>query len=223
MKIIVNSFARNRHYKGTGFSYPEVSWEEVIRRTISRFGYAGAGYRNGVLVVPIIPDGIYSGVTKLEPGARLIGRYEARREGEEPRKQVRTPGAALPAKAVDIILYESIVLAEDGDNEQPASPGNWEIVSVNARATEGPEPIHPMTLCANHFGMDGGTDTMMSPVEFERAMRESCEYWKDKAMLIPQEEDPAIAVSLALRKAVSSRVIDIKALSYIAGRLKDKI
>jgi hypothetical protein len=43
-----------------------------------------------------------------------------------------------------------------------------------------------MTLIANHFELDGGTATGMSPEEFEWALRESVLFWKDKALLAPR-------------------------------------
>jgi len=160
------------------------------------------GYRDGVLVVPVAPYGFRTGLVTLREGDELVGRYEARRPGEEPRKSVYAKAAVetlwasdeecdiyveemrekIPAIAVDVILYRHDVLAEDGDAETDAE---WEIISVNARPTVGPEPIAPMVLMHNHFGSEGGTSTNMTLKEFEAALRESFEYWKDKAMLGP--------------------------------------
>ena len=41
----------------------------------------------------------------------------------------------------------------------------------------------PATLMANHFGIDGGTETHMSPAEFEAALKASYLYWWDKGIL----------------------------------------
>ena len=59
----------------------------------------------------------------------------------------------------------------------------WEIVSVNGHPTNEPAPIAPNTLMHNHFGSDGGSNTNMTAEEFEAAMRESFEYWKNKGMM----------------------------------------
>ena len=79
-----------------------------------------------------------------------------------------------------------MVLAEDGDNELPAKEGNFEIISINA-SPSALEPINPDCLMANHFGADGGTNTQMSDASFVAALRESFEFWQDKAMCADQE------------------------------------
>lgn len=80
-------------------------------------------------------------------------------------------------------LYASSVLAEDGDNELPAEPGNWEIVSFKPRLCVESEPIRPEILMANHFHDEGGTQTGMTDSEFVAALRVSRSYWNDKITL----------------------------------------
>jgi hypothetical protein len=71
---------------------------------------------------------------------------------------------------------------------------DWDIISINGRPFEEEPPIAPMTLIANHFELDGGTATGMSPLEFECALRESVLFWKDKALLAPGfDEEEALA------------------------------
>jgi hypothetical protein len=125
----------------------------------------------------------YAGVIELEPGDVLTGGFEPRREGEEPRKFVTTVGKKkLKAKHVDIVLYASTVLAEDGSNRLPAEPDNWEIVSINASPVDIDMPIDPVVLMHNHFGSDGGTATGLSDSDFVHMLKESFEFWKNKAM-----------------------------------------
>jgi hypothetical protein len=62
--------------------------------------------------------------------------------------------------------------------------GNAEIISVNARSTDEPEPMHPNTLMANHFHASGGTNTMMGDALFMAKLSASFNYWKDKAMVV---------------------------------------
>ena len=182
MNIHVNSFVK-RHTPESRFSHFEGSWTQLIELTMVDFINAKPGYRDGVVLVPVLPEGFFSGVRELGDGEPIWGKYESRRAGEEPRKVVMTGSRdKLPAKSVDIILYSSSVLAEDGSNETPAEEGNWEIISVNANPFDNEMPITPETLMHNHFGSDGGTTTNLSDGEFVTMLRESFDFWKDKAM-----------------------------------------
>lgn len=139
---------------------------------------------DGVLLVPVPALGFYTGVVELQEGDKLVGEYKARRPGEEPRKvtrlDVQVPMKS-PAVAVDVVLYRRDLLLEDNDG--PSTDCDWEIVSINGRITEEDQPIHPDTLIANHFGLDGGSKTGYTPEQFEAALRKSVLYWKNKAML----------------------------------------
>lgn len=184
------------------------SWDKVVAMVEAHFAEAGGSYHQegGVILVPVPPEHFRTGVVALKEGDELVGCYEARRKGEEPRKTQRVrraarlypgPGAIergeradnwrpnpdagkRPCVAVDVVLYKRETL--DAEDEETTG-ADWDIVSVNGRITEAPQPIHPDTLIANHFGLDGGTPTKMTPEKFESALRESVLYWKDKAML----------------------------------------
>jgi hypothetical protein len=188
--VQINTFVC-RHIATSRFSHFGGSWiklKAIVQEAMGA-GNVEPGYRDGVFLVSVPPEGFYSGVCQLTEGDELVGGYEARREGEEPRKFVALKyGQKMAAKAVDIIVYTSEVLAEDGSNEFPVDEGNVEIISINARATEGPEPLTPETLMANHFHVSGGTNTMMGDAVFMAKLAESYNYWKDKAMLTPKED-----------------------------------
>lgn len=160
-------------------------WDKVVQLALENYHRAKPGYREGVCLVPVPAEHFHTGVVALEEGDRLVGAYEARRKGEEPRKAtrvVREDGRKAPCVAVDIILYRRDVLEEGGEETTGA---DWDIVSVNGRITEAEQPIHPDTLIANHFQLDGGTATGKTPEQFESALRISVLYWKDKAILAP--------------------------------------
>lgn len=167
------------------------SWGELAAMAEKAMagGNTSPGYRDGVVLAHVPATAVErfrSGVVMLESGARLVGSYEPRREGEEPRKHVgveASGGSKIPCKAVDIVLYRRDVLGDDVTHED----SEWEIVSVNGRPTEGEQPMAPETLIANHFEMDGGTATGMSDSEFVAALRASVMYWKDKAMMTEGE------------------------------------
>jgi hypothetical protein len=194
IKIHINSFVK-RQTPESEFSHFDVArfadgWERLAVLVRAHFGLAVPGYRNGVILIPLndLAWLFMSGVTTLTEGAELQGSFRARVPGEKPRKSVLAVDASkLPAKTVDIVLYASTVLSESGENELPAEPGNWEIISINASPTEGTMPINPDVLMHNHFGSDGGTATNLSDSEFVAMLRESFEYWRDKAMCGPKK------------------------------------
>ena len=186
-RIHINSFVR-RQTPQSSFTHFEGTDEELFQR-IDRSSTTEPGYREGVVKV-ILEDeeaeGFFTGLVTLEEGDLLIGKYEARKEGETPRKSIRLASPSnhsflkRPCKRVEVILYSHNTLEED-EGAESCKP--WEIISLNGYPTNEDAPIEPNTLMHNHFQSDGGTATNMSPEEFEKAMRESFEYWKDKALL----------------------------------------
>lgn len=190
--VILNSFVRRQTIDSpyTHWMIPDSALIKRVQAAL-HWGDAKPGYREGVLVVPVAPQSFYCTLTTLKEGDELVGSFKARREGEFPRKNILKPAGEdwqkPEAKAVDVILYSSATLEEDGSNELPAIEGNWEIVSVNGRPTVEEAPIAPMTLIYNHFHVegsnDGGSSTGMTDSEFVEALRISHEYWKDKAFI----------------------------------------
>ena len=182
MNITVNTFTK-RQVANSRFSHFEGSWLHLADETLANFQRAKSGYKDGVILVPVSPVGFFSGVRELTDGEPLYGKFEARRDGEQPRKAIITGSRdKMPAKSVEIVLYSSIVLAEDGNNELPPEDGNWEVVSINANPFDEEMPIATETLMHNHFGSDGGTVTNLSDEEFVEMLRESFGFWKNKAM-----------------------------------------
>lgn len=182
MNVRVNTFAKNRHTSSTEHSHFDGPWStlaELVQAELEK-GTGKRGYREGVLLVRVEPDGFHCPVVELKVGDVLIGEFKARRDGEEPRKSLHVRGAKSPAKFVEIVLYSSVLLAEDEDNESPPEDGNWEVISINA-GLMAYEPMGVETLMHNHFESDGGTATKMSAEEFEAELRRSFTYWKNKA------------------------------------------
>ena len=170
-----------------GLTHWEISDAELIQRIQDNWDNRRPGYREGVVLVPISSEGIKAGIRILQPGDPLTGSYNPRREGETPRKTLRymTPGSIADAKitpvSTDVVLYHQDVLAEDDtfiDEE-------WGIVTVLGKlcGADQEEPMDPTTLMANHFHDDGGSQTGMTPEEFEKALRASYWHWRDKAIL----------------------------------------
>jgi len=186
--IGINKFVR-RQTAGSEFTHFNGTLERVVELTLEHFEDAKGSYHqeDGVRLVAVPAEGFFTGVVVLEEGDELSGGYVARRPGEEPRKELRVfrEQGKSPAVAVDIVLYRRETLEAEGE----ACTGcDWDIISINGRVTEEEQPIAPMTLIANHFELDGGTPTKMSPEEFESALRESVLYWKNKALLAPSKK-----------------------------------
>lgn len=194
--IHITKFVR-RQTPQSGFSHWTISDDELISRVVEGLPNAKRGYRDGVLLVPVKPDGFFAGIVQLKPGDKLVGEYKARREGEDPRKSTYAlDGVKMPAVSVYVVLYAHDVLTEKNENETDA---DFEIVSVNANVTEEEAPIPTGALIANHLGLSGGTDTKMTDSEFVALLRKSMEFWKDKALACPQElKDAVVANRLPL-------------------------
>jgi len=183
--IGVSDFVK-RQTKESSFSYFDGTWEE-LRILVQRcFCDRKPGYRDGVLLVPVPVEGdFYSAIKVLKDGDKLVGDYSPRKEGETPRKHLYADGEKTLAKYVEIILYRYDVLEEDGDRSTNC---DWEIISINASPDESKEiPMQPNTMIANHFHLDGGTQTNMSNDEFVKSLKESIMYWKDKALVKGEE------------------------------------
>lgn len=209
--IAISNFVR-RQTHASQFSH----WthdDSTLRGLVSdNFCNAQPGYREGVILVPVPPQGFYSNVVKMKDGDILLGVYKPRKDGEEPRKQTFVlNGEKMPAVLVDVVLYRHDVLAE---GDERSSDAEWEVISVNAEIDDATSPIRPGTLMANYFLDSGGTATGLSFGEFTKQLAESREYWKDKGDAAPVElvavdqEDPICLVSAA--RAVNEAYWDLQ-------------
>ena len=177
MRIGINDFVR-RQTPESKFSHFVGSWENVVELAEANFASAKDGYRDGVVLVPVPFDGFYSGVVEVTPETPLRAEFSARREGEDPFLSiVAVGGEKLPAAAVDVVLYRRDVLLEEGPGGV-STQAEWEIVSLNARATEGPEPLTPVAMARNFLELVGGTKATYSAEEFAAAII----YWSRRAM-----------------------------------------
>jgi len=182
--LCLNPFVQ-RQTVDSPFSSFDGSWGDLLARVEAGFvaGNVRPGYRDGVCLVDLNPEGIRSGVVLLKEGDLLVGSFTPRRADEAPRKQVLAKGARkMPAVTAYAVLYRADVLAEGGDNTLPVESGGWEVISLNASPVEGDAPMDPLTLMYNHFSGEGGTATHMTDEAFVAALRAGFHWWKDKAM-----------------------------------------
>lgn len=176
--IAISDFVRRQTHESE-FSHWTISDEELLERVQDGFDQAQPGYRDGVCLVRVAPEGFYSAVVVLQEGDRLEGTYRARKAGEDPRKSTRAVGKdKSPAALVDVVLYRHDVLEE---GNEASCEADWEIISVNANFMEDEMPINVGALLANHFELSGGTATGYTDSEFVAQLRESVLFWSDKA------------------------------------------
>jgi hypothetical protein len=174
-KVAVNSFV-TRQTAESKFSHFEGSFEELVALVEANIEKGVEGYKPGVLLVPVPAAGFKSGVVEVTETTELKATFSARRRGEEPYVDVvALGGEKLPAGFVEIVLYSHETLAADNEAETDAE---YEIISVNARATSEPEPMHPVTMARNFLAMAGGTKAEYTAEEFANAIV----YWSRRAM-----------------------------------------
>ena len=184
--IAVSKFVQ-RQTADSRLSHFDGTWDELRDLTVRNYdaGNVTPGYRDGVVLVTVPPDDFHSAVVVLQEGDKLGGVFEARQEGEAPRKAAGVLGKEKgPAVVVDIVIYRHDVLVEG--NEQSCD-SEWEIISINCRPSEAEMPMLPGTLMANHFEISGGTATGLSDSKFIAKLREAYLYWGDKAFVLPAE------------------------------------
>ncbi len=174
-QIHVNPFVC-RQIASSPFSHFDGPFEAVAVLASQHFEEGHQGYREGVWIVPVPPDKFFSAVVRVTPKTPLVAVFAARRQDEAPFIQVQAKESPkLPAKAVELVLYRHDVLAADASTSKP---GEWELISINARPTEAPEPIMPVAMMRNFQGLPGGTKATYTAEEFAESIR----YWMDKAM-----------------------------------------
>jgi hypothetical protein len=199
--VAVNSFVL-RQTKESPYSYYAGDLDavalEVSRRLI--LGEGRPGYRDGVMLVSLHPKDFYTSIVELNEGTLLGATFEARRPDEAKHVVVRAHGPKVPARAVEIVLYRRDVLEEKersgpvayeehiGGEGGAANMGNrnrgtdifagWEMISINARATEQEEPMDPLTMARNFLVKTGGTKGVYSAEQFA----ESIWYWSQRAL-----------------------------------------
>lgn len=185
LDIAIHPFVR-RQTPNSPFTHWTCSDEELLRRVRENWFQGKPGYRDGVMLVPINPEGVMSSVVVLKAGDPLKGAYLPRQEGEEPRKvmgydtgEVGPEPFKFGAVRADVVLYHRDVLAEDGD----AFDHEWGIITVLGNPTEEESPMDPETLMSNHFHVSGGTQTHMTDGQFVEALKKSFFYWRDKALV----------------------------------------
>ena len=118
-----------RQTKESGYSYFDGSWELLEFLVDYEFQNhqesIHPGYRDGVVIIDVIPCNFYSGIVELDESSMLTASYAPRREGEDSFIRVSTKAKKQPAKHASVVLYHKNVLAE---NNERTTDAEWEIV-----------------------------------------------------------------------------------------------
>lgn len=180
-KIECNTFVK-RQTKESPFSDFDGSWDELAKLAELYFNTKNmrVGYKFGVVLIDVARESdiakFRSGVVTLTETTPLTVEFKARREGEIAFLNVLARGVKTAAKRVDIVLYSRALLVEEG--EQVPNDVDYQIVSVNARTQDEPEPMTPTAMARNFLGLPGGTKAEYTAEQFAQAIV----YWSTHAM-----------------------------------------
>lgn len=200
MNITINTVSVNpfvqRQTAESPYSHSSLSFEDValllhdVEEENLSEGYKPASHDQGGRVILArlsdeqVSDRFFSAITLVREGEEVIEGFRSRVEGEDPRPYREVVRDSKPqAKVVDLVFYNAIALAQDGDNVSELSSDSWELVSINASEDECMDapPITPTALEANYHNLSGGTETSMTPEEYEAQMEVSKAYWDCRA------------------------------------------
>jgi hypothetical protein len=145
------------------------------------------GYRDGVKILEFgRPNGLPNFKTSIVPMSKdieLIPTWGPRASGERFVRSHQAYGKKQTANYVQIILYHRDTLLES-DSERNLTGADWEVISINGRLYEEPDPQIPYTMARNQLAYDpvygvGGTQADYTGEQFARAMM----FWNDHIMI----------------------------------------
>lgn len=152
-----------RQRKDSIFTHYSKTWSELINITEEQFQLNNftKGYRDGVIIVHI-PSIVtrffytFSNFPMFE-GMKLKAEYKRveGREHEPAKVCISIEETKQSCNYVDVILYRSDVIEEDGERNTMC---NWEIVSINGRLNKEPVPMSSLTIVRNWKHLVGGTE-----------------------------------------------------------------
>lgn len=201
MKIKCSLFVK-RQIPGSSFSYSEIySFEEIEEMTTTSYidGKITPGYRDGVVLVSIPPNGFVSGIVSLTGAMKINSRFESRQLNEQAYLQTSAVGERLKSAQVDIVLYRKDVLAED--NDVSCEDADFEIISINA-APLGGAPMHPYVMARNQLHLKGGTQGYYTSEQWA----ESVKFWSEHAQAAPSPLGISKRFSLFIKRLFRKRV-----------------
>ena len=173
MRFALNQLCR-RQTADSRFSHFAGSEADLLALVSAYFDSRTPGYTDGVWLVPVPPERFFSGVVRVTEGMELKAQFTARAKGEQPYIDVvAVGGEKLPAQTVNLVLYSHALLGNDATTD-----AEFEVVSINASAETGTEPLTPMAMARNFLNLPGGTAATYTAEEFAKSIA----YWSQRAM-----------------------------------------
>lgn len=169
----INEYAY-RHNSGSMYSAYDGSWDDLIDLVVTHLPTMRAGYREGVVLVRVPPDGFSTNLALVTESTILTACVERRCPEEEHYIQVYAIGEKrAEAKLVDIVLYSHAVLEEDGDASTDAV---WEIVTILASPDDEVPQMAPIAMVRNYLHEEGGTIGDFEAMDFVKSIKYSNKY-----------------------------------------------
>lgn len=177
-----SKFALDRHVKGTGNSFFELSNDEVLDIVkecwSKRYPGQGETELTRKVVVPVPPFGFFVSLTDVVDNMPLKAEVVRRQPQEDPYIEVYidTKDAEAmglkpsPAVFCNIVCYSAGALLEN--NGERSTICDWEIVAVLASHKER-ESMLPLVMARNFLEKTGGTKSIYTAEEFAKAIYEN--------------------------------------------------
>ncbi len=176
--IKASEFVR-RQTQDSPFAHFLGTWEQ-LEKMVENSPWK-TGYKPGVNLVPVPPEGFFSSIIQLTEDTMLGSAFKPRREGEEAYIHTYAVGQKMPAKKVEIVVYSKEVLAEGNERSTDA---DFEIVSINASPfADRDVPMDPVTMMRNFLVRPGGTAGEFSAHQFA----ESILFWSQHALAMARK------------------------------------
>lgn len=174
MKIGWSKFARNRHFKGSGYSYYEGTDESLFLMLHENWNNRvigdGAESIDDVCIINLPVEGFVTTKVHLREARDLQASIKIRQEGEDPYVSVSALGSPVEPVSARVVLYAAHEL-EKNDGER-SGDYDWEIVALIV--TDDPdEPMHPLCMARNMLEKPGGTPRKYTAEDFAKAIY----YW----------------------------------------------
>ena len=185
-----SKFAQERHRKGNGYSYSNLSDSQVVKLVEhgwkNRFPGTGEVNIDRKVVVPLSTVFVGDFMTSFAMLSNLYNEpvfaHVVRRQmNEDPfvRNVARSLSttAIIPAKYVKVVCYSADALLEN-DGER-STDCDWEIVALLASDVEN-EPMQPLAMARNMLEKPGGTKGTYTAEEFAEAVY----YWSQRVQIV---------------------------------------
>jgi len=190
------------HFEPAGSGDWRSALEELVARYIDDEALVEKANPAGTILklrLPCVDDTsigrFFSGVIEVDENTELRSVFAVRPKalpGEHPFiRTLAVGGKKVPARRVEVILYHCSIIPEQersyivpGTEDQCIVNDEWQIVSVNACATDEEEPLTPMAMARNEakrLGLpegEGGTAASYTPEQYVASIL----YWSRRVL-----------------------------------------